>query len=112
MTTPDLLTAAEREVLAVLGDVARQLRAVAGGPGSADWLEAVPHLHALEQMVMGQAAARAYPQLYRLLGETSEPRGRRNWSPPRVPVTRISCLCCGTPVAVGYEMDHTARMHR
>jgi len=35
-----------------------------------DLSEAVHHIHALQHMIMSQAAARAYPSRFRLLGES------------------------------------------
>ena len=44
---------------------------IGDGPTSAaDWAEILPHLHALQQAVMAQAAARTHPGRYRKLGET------------------------------------------
>lgn len=34
-----------------------------------DLTEAVAHIHAIQHMIMAQAAARSYPERYRLLGE-------------------------------------------
>jgi len=39
-----------------------------GETAAADFAEILPHLHALQQTVMAQAAARAHPTQYRLLG--------------------------------------------
>lgn len=33
-----------------------------------DFEEAMNHIHALQQMIMAQAASRAHPELFRLLG--------------------------------------------
>lgn len=41
---------------------------------SADLGEVVIHIHALQNMIMSQAAARAYPERFRLMGETVEDR--------------------------------------
>ena len=43
-----------------------------GETAAADFAEILPHLHALQQTVMAQAAARAHPGRYRGLGETEE----------------------------------------
>ena len=43
-----------------------------GDTAAADFAEILPHLHALQQTVMSQAAARAHPGMYRPLGETIE----------------------------------------
>jgi class 3 adenylate cyclase len=68
----DLLTAEERELIDVLADAANRFANVIGsGPTRhADSLEVIDKIHQLQQAVMAQAAARAYPASYRLLGET------------------------------------------
>jgi hypothetical protein len=38
-----------------------------------DWVEATVHIHAIQNMILSQAASRAYPDLYRLLGEKLPP---------------------------------------
>jgi hypothetical protein len=44
---------------------------VADGPTrTADLAELIVHVHAIQHAVMAQAAARAHPDLYRLLGST------------------------------------------
>ena len=43
-----------------------------GETAAADFAEILPHLHALQQTVMAQAAARAHPGRYRALGEEEE----------------------------------------
>ncbi len=70
----ELLTTAEHEALDLTGRLARAIGTVIGGggaPAAADFREAVAHIHALQQMIMAQAAARAYPDRYRLLGNLS-----------------------------------------
>lgn len=69
MTTP-LLTDAEHELVAALGEVWNSFcRVVGNGPTrDHDLAEIVAHVHALQHKVMGQAAARAYPGRYRVLG--------------------------------------------
>jgi len=45
-------------------------RIIGRGPtGEQDLSEFVIHLHAIQNMILAQAAARAYPDTYRLLGE-------------------------------------------
>lgn len=65
------LTVLEHAVISDLGKLANDFSDIIGdGPTSkADFLEAVIHIHALQRMVMSNAAARAYPLLYRRLGE-------------------------------------------
>lgn len=67
----ELLTDEEHEALRLSGELANLLHRIIGdGPASAtDWNEAAIHVHSVQHMVMRQAAARAYPELYRLLGE-------------------------------------------
>jgi hypothetical protein len=67
----ELLTETEHRLIEMLGDCFNLYREVLGaGPTRrADLLEATAHIHALQARVMAQAAARAYPERYRLLGE-------------------------------------------
>lgn len=67
-----LLTEEEQAVVRELGQCWNRLcRIVGNGPTrSADLNEVVFHVHALQNFVMAQAAARAYPDTYRLAGET------------------------------------------
>lgn len=66
------LTQAEHEVLELLSQASNKFCAEVVG---SDWTrsfdinEWVTHVHALQHTVMAQAAARAYPLLYRLQGE-------------------------------------------
>lgn len=66
----DLLTPYEHETLALTGELVGRLHAIIGdGPtGDADRYEMVQAVHVVQKMILGQAAARAYPDLYRLLG--------------------------------------------
>lgn len=67
----ELLTGDERKAIRLLGEVAGQFRVIIGDCelGAADWAEVVDKVHQLQAMVMSQAAARAYPDEYRLLGD-------------------------------------------
>ena len=76
---PDpLLTDEEHAIIDGLGDLANRIRLViikavtdddgGGGPADDDYTEAVHHIHALQNMILAQAAAREYPFRYRLLG--------------------------------------------
>jgi len=64
------LTSQEHEAIRLLGDVGNLLpQIVAHGPTrEADLDELVAHLHVLQRSIAAQAAARAYPHTYRLLG--------------------------------------------
>jgi len=68
----DLLTEQEREVVKMAGDLWNALCGVVGRGSTReeDCREMVAHVHALQHAVMAQAAARAYPQVYRLLGDS------------------------------------------
>lgn len=70
--TSELLTAIERAIIVDLGRVwGGMCEFVGTGPTrDADLAEVVVHIHALQHMVMAQAAARAYPTELRLLGST------------------------------------------
>lgn len=72
-----MLTDAEHELIGKLGACWNAFSRIVGdGPTrDADCEEFVQHVHILQQQVMSQAAARAYPSTYRLLGETL--RGER-----------------------------------
>lgn len=67
-----LLTDEEIEFVRSAGQLWNLLCALvpAGPTREADLGEAVVHIHALQHMVMAQAAARAYPTLFRELGRT------------------------------------------
>jgi hypothetical protein len=69
---PGLLTEDEHLAMELSGKLAHTMRKIIGeGPMSwFDWIEAADKIHQLQRMVMAQASARAYPKLYRLLGET------------------------------------------
>lgn len=68
----DLLTDAEHDLIDALGRCNLAFAAVVGdGPNSdEDRREFRTHVHACQQQVMSQAACRAYPDRYRLLGHT------------------------------------------
>ncbi len=65
------LTSLEHETLELTAKVANNLRAIIGdGPQAAhDWNEAAAKIHDLQHLILAQAAARAYPTTYRLLGQ-------------------------------------------
>ena len=67
-----LLTEAEIGLVGALGDLMGDLRAIMGDDVPADVREACNHIHALQNMVLSQAARRAYPDEFRMLGK----RGR------------------------------------
>lgn len=67
-----MLTPAELEAMSAIAAVVGHFATIVGqGPTrDADMREVVNHIHALQAMVMSQAACRAYPTEYRLLGES------------------------------------------
>lgn len=73
-TAPEctLLTDDEHEVLRLSGELASKARRIIGnGPqANNDGQELVIHIHGVQHMILRNAAARAYPDLYRLLGES------------------------------------------
>ena len=71
-TATSALTGNEHAMIAKVADLASDFMDVVGeGPtAAADWNEILPHLHALQQTILAQAAARTYPGKYRLLGDT------------------------------------------
>jgi len=70
MTGPPLLTTVEHKVIELVGLLPGLLeRVVDVGPSRrADLAEVIAHVHAIQNAVLAQAAARAYPDRYRLLG--------------------------------------------
>lgn len=83
----DLLTDAEHEAVAVAGRLAELIAdIVADGPSAqGDITEAVHHIHAVQRMILAQAAARAYPDRYRLLGATVKLAPPTWWTKPAEP---------------------------
>lgn len=79
----DLLTQAEHNAVTTAALLANQLAEIVGdGPSRAgDLAEAVHHIHAVQRMILAQAAARAYPERYRLLGGTG---GASDAPPPSI----------------------------
>lgn len=73
------LTAAEIEAVRLLGQFASLfVHIVADGPTrAADVAETFDKIHQLQHAVMAQAAARAHPELFRLLGSTVTPPWQR-----------------------------------
>jgi hypothetical protein len=65
------LDIAEQVALELSGTLAAAVADIIGrGPTrAADLAEATLHIHAIQHMIMSQSAARAHPDLYRLLGE-------------------------------------------
>jgi hypothetical protein len=66
----DLLTAGEHRAMELTVDLYHRLCRIAryGLGRSHDLAEVVHHVHALQRVILAQAAARAYPDRYRLLG--------------------------------------------
>jgi hypothetical protein len=66
------LTSDEQKFVEMVGNAWVLLCKIVGdGPTrDADLAEACNHIHALQHTVMAQAAGRAHPGLYRLLGES------------------------------------------
>lgn len=69
------LSEVEQDLLDELADVAQSFSSViAHGPTrAADLAEMGVHVHALQNMVLAQSAARVYPDRYRLMGATLLP---------------------------------------
>lgn len=68
----ELLTEAEHRVMELTGELWATLGAVIGNGRTRpdDLHEAALHIHAIQNMVLAQAAARGYPDRYRLLGQS------------------------------------------
>lgn len=69
----NLLTPKEQALITKLGECMGDFRDIAGeGPSRQhDLNEIAAHIHALQDKVLAQAAARAYAGKYRLLGEVT-----------------------------------------
>jgi hypothetical protein len=71
---PGLLTKDEQRALELSGELANLLHKIITEGGltesmvTHDWREGAEKIHALQHMIMSQAAARAYPHKFRLLG--------------------------------------------
>lgn len=67
----ELLTPLEQKVIEDLGNIWNDLCDIVGTEltRDSDLMEAIAHVHALQRTVMAQAAGRAYPSRFRLLGE-------------------------------------------
>lgn len=68
----ELLTEAEHRAVALAAELWNLLCMDVVGRGrsrSGDLSELCAHIHAIQQAVLSQAAARAYPERYRLLGD-------------------------------------------
>lgn len=70
----DLLTAREHNIIERAGALWDDLCGVVedGPTRGADLAELIVHVHAIQRAVMANAAARAYPMLYRRLGSRIE----------------------------------------
>lgn len=68
---PAGLTELELEAIETTVQLVRQLVGIVGrgDTRAPDMDELFGHVHAIQQAIMSQAAARAYPDLFRLLGE-------------------------------------------
>lgn len=68
---PDLLTTKEKAVVEKAGELWGDLCRIVSDDvtRNADLAELIVHIHAIQRYVMAQAAARAYPEDYRLMGD-------------------------------------------
>jgi hypothetical protein len=73
--TGALMTDLEHEAMELSAQLANTLHRIIGdGPqASNDWAEAAMRIHSMQQMILAQAACRAYPDRYRLMGGTLPP---------------------------------------
>jgi heterodisulfide reductase subunit B len=71
-TTCKLLNADEHRAMDLSSDLINLVAKIAahGGASHYDMAEMVAHLHAIQNAILGQAAARAYPARYRALGQS------------------------------------------
>lgn len=69
-----LLTKVEIDCIVTLANIGKTIHAIIytkdynDAIARQDFEEAMNHIHALQQMIMAQAASRAHPELFRLLG--------------------------------------------
>lgn len=80
----DLLTEDEHYAMGLTGELADTLGRIVGADitRQADIAEACSHIHVVQHMILAQAAARAYPEQYRLLGEVLPEVIRAAGEPP------------------------------
>lgn len=64
----ELLTKQEQALLDKLALWFMEFKTIFGNEVEGDIVEAVHDIHSLQRMILKQAAARAYPEKYRLLG--------------------------------------------
>lgn len=85
-TDPGLLSPLEHDAIAMSGELWGMLCAITtDGPArEGDLRELIFHIHGIQRAVLKQAAARAYPELYRLLGGDPPP-GPAQPAPPEMP---------------------------
>lgn len=71
----ELLTTDERRAVELLADLSRLFGRIVGDGSTRqdDLYELTASIHVLQNAVLAQSAARAYPELYRLLGGTVQP---------------------------------------
>lgn len=107
---PNLLSGDEHRALELTAELARLLsRIVADGPTApGDLRELTSNVHAIQQAVMSQAAARAYPEKYRLLGGAKV--GDR-CTCPRVEITTLGDHIEGRAPQFTLGYDHACPDH-
>lgn len=68
----DLLTTDEHKAMDLTTELMQVFVKIVGDGDTrnADMMEMVQHVHGIQNMILAQAAARAYPETYRLLGGT------------------------------------------
>ena len=77
MSASGMLTEAERRAIELAGQIASIYAkeiVISGPTRSADIAEFFARIHDIQHAVMAQAAARAYPDLYRLAGDSFSER--------------------------------------
>lgn len=92
---PPILTPAEHHAIDLAGQLANTLAGSVIGDGPtrhADLVELVNHVHAIQHAVMAQAAARVYPDRYRLLGGVVPPEPPPPAEPDWCPVAGCYAL--------------------
>lgn len=68
----EMLNDLELKAIGVTTDLIELMSEIIGDGASreGDWAEFASHIHVIQHLIMSQAAARAYPDYLRLLGQT------------------------------------------
>lgn len=122
--TNDLLTPDEHHAMGMTVKLWNHLsrNVVGGGPGrEGDMRELMFHIHGIQRAILAQAACRAYPEKYRLLGGDSpdgEELVQQSWesfegyTTPAAPTHSCSCHVNGNECGVCRDLECPIAMAR